>query len=281
MIENSVEQKQLSNAWLVDKNYIQTLKFENKKYLEKTLDIIRIYTYKCPVLILTEWDDENSNIIIHVSGKNYNTPIRLDPDIAPHDIVTLIERDIYHYFPRYEIHSGRQIEVDYSSEEIAELIKERKIDVDDAFNLKKTVDEIDIGVIERVWILDDKFRFVRTEDGNTQEELRISKIPLSEFLKQARRLRSMHLHDFIIENSRLLSVYVPGLVQVKYTGAQLLNFLKINECDLYIYPLQQREDGVVYRYGRFAFLLLNIDKDNAWHLIEHKIRSSVIDLGSE
>lgn len=272
----------MDNKWLQDHQFLDSIDFPDKTYLKEVASTIRVYAFKCPLkYVQFNWNASNKAIDVYLRDKKVGE-ISVDVDVAPHDVVTLIERDLYKYFPQYNITSDEMVTVEYTADEIAELIrKDPSFDIDEVFNLGKTVNKSECGVIERVWILDDKFKFVRTINGKRQEELRISTIPLSEFLGMARKLKQEALQEHIELKSMLLSIYTPRPVEVAYTGDQLENFIKINSNEGFIYPLQSTSAGMLYKYGRYVFLLSEEDKERIMPLIEHKIRRSVIDLGSD
>lgn len=272
----------MDNKWLQDSEFLNSIDFLDKHYLKEVTNVMRVYAYKCPLKYMCfQWNAENRVVDIYVQDKRVGD-VKIDANVAPHDVVTLIERQISKYFPQYHLILNETIDVDYSADEIANFIKtDPDFDVEQIFNMRKTVNKSESGIIERVWILDDKFKFVRIIDGKRQEELRVSTIPITEFLKSARKLKQEALQEHIEANSMLSCIYTPRPVEVNYTGEQLKNFIKINEDEGFVYPLQSTPLGMIYKLGRYVFFLSEADKPEIWPLIEDKIRQTVIDLGSD
>lgn len=243
--------KQKGNWWLSDRHYIDNTSYKDKLYLHELGNEIREYIYKAPIPIVCEWKDDKHAILFEI-GKDNNNLIKVSADISSKDFVTLIESWSKNFYPQYTVEVA--VKTPLSKEEKVEGIKRGLFNLDESFNqyLEEKIKEI--GVITRVFILEDKF----TISVNGKKQVRLTgnystPLPISIFLKNLRNIK-----DSIEKKAYIFNYSTPQNVNVKdkeivinYIGKKLLNFFKINKQELSNYPFLCQEDGYV-KLGRFV-----------------------------
>ncbi len=238
------------NEWLINKDFIEKSSFPDKQYFETLCSKVSKFLLRVPVKnIITSWDNKHHRIFFFY-GNDLIFILNIDSNISYFDTITLIERRLYPYFPHYEC--TVEEEEPYDKNEISDLIINDDIDINEAFQLTKTVTHEEEGVIERIILLDNFF--VLTIDDVKQS--RMSKIQLSEFLLILNSLETgKEKREYIMEQSILIKdeIYDKTL-NLQYSPEMLINFFKIQLPDLYKYPLEQLEQRIrLYRWGRFIF----------------------------
>lgn len=267
------------NTYLSDLDFISSINYHNKEYIQELFTAIKKFLHKLPIPIKSFFDEIKLEVVFEL-GRDFKTNLKINSDISPHDSISLLELELEQFFPRFKI-LGDKIELPYKSDEIARLIKETGISFDSAFNMKKTAQFMEEGIIKRVWLMDDVFKFQHTVNGEIKEKsIRMATIPLSSFLKEF-KLKDDHIErkSFIFNCSKLIREYNPQRIEISYYGERLKNFFKIQSKIMpnkFIYKLTTD----VYTWGKFVFKLPEDDESMA--IIKDKIKTNIelVDLGS-
>lgn len=216
------------NDWLVDETYIaERVKFEDMEYFHTLTDFIHKQLRIWPIPVITTWDPKGHKIWFTVGISN-KWEFKVDVNFSTHDFMRLVEQSLRKLFPQFKI--TETSERNPTAEEVERLLTQGRVDsVDDAFNYKVKESKVDVGMIERVYLLDDQFRLNR----NGKRAMYISTQPLSQFLRTFRTLRrDDEKRAFIIAMSKFISEVKDRDVEIKYEGEMLINFFKINRIDL-------------------------------------------------
>lgn len=216
------------NDWLVDETYIaERVKFENMEYFRTLTDFIHKQLRIWPVPVITSWDPKGGKIWFTV-GMNNKWEFKVDVNYSTHDFMRLVEQSLRKLFPQFRV-TDKTTRAP-NAQEVERLLTSNKVaSADDAFNYKIIDTQVDEGMIERVYLLDDQFRLIR----NGKRGMYISTTPLSQFLRTFRTIkRDDEKRAFISAMSKFISEVKDRDVEIKYEGEMLINFFKVNRVDL-------------------------------------------------
>lgn len=252
-----------NNSWLENSDFIAKIKFKDKYYLETLCFKIAAYIKNAPIPVLASFDVIHNSIYLNVGeNKRFFT---LTTDISYYDFITLMKEWCSQFYPQYKVEVEKEIE--YTDEEIIELVKEKGLTLNDALQERKIIKYIESGIIEKVYFgnnSDNRDCFILNVNGNrqmrTSGNINIGVImPISEFMEKIRRIgieNPIILREFIFTNSKLLyDIKSDGEVLISYSGLQMINFIKINFLSLFNqgYELDQL-DGFTYKWGMFRII---------------------------
>jgi hypothetical protein len=244
-----------NNAWLENKEFIQKSTFEDKYYFEILGKHISNYIKNAPIPIVATYDSVNKRIYFTVGSLSKSWEI--DIDVSYRDYLTIVNRWLYQFFPKYTI--DKQREVSLSEQEIIELrdkaLKEDKqFDINKALTLKKVETYKETGIIEKITLTSDEFIFNLNDEKYVHVSgTRLNPLPLSKFLKTIRKIEGdSEKMEFIEENSTLVKKMGNSLnkIHITYQGKQMLNFFIINYPDLYNKELV-RVEPLEYEWNNF------------------------------
>lgn len=240
-----------SNRWLESPEFISKVKFFDLYYLETLFHKVAAFIKNAPIPILSTWDAQHGSIYLSVGGNKQFFPI--DVNIAYYDYVTVMKRWCSQFYPSYKVQVNTQIP--YTDSEIMLMVKDG-MDLNDAILARKPHSYIEKGVIEKVYIKKEEFIF----NINGQREIRCSGnilegkiIPMSKFMESIRQIKTdEELKTYIFENSKRVSLinYSDEVIEIDYSGNQMINFFKINFEDLQVYELIEI-DPFIYKWGNF------------------------------
>lgn len=264
------------NSWMTDPIFISNIIYKKDKlYLETLLTHLSKYIDKLPIAVISTWDYKHECIYFTVGHENKHF-IKVDPDISYFDFITLCDKWLRQFFPKYSCNVEE--EIPYTDGEVSEMLSEGKLDIDsDLSNLKKKINYSETAIIQRAFILSDNFKIKINDDAY----IRHSKIPISIFLKQLRQMRDssdFEKRKYIMENSLLLSkIENEKEILVDYDHKRMVNFFKINIDENLQNPIESYidETGTEWvRWGRFKFQLLSNEISRIFfHMIEtHKLK---------
>jgi hypothetical protein len=244
--------KKQSNAWLESQEFLKKTGFQDLFYLESLCYHIASFLKNVPLPVVTSHDIGFTNSIFFVVGDKIKNGFKIDTNIAPYDYITLVKRWLYQYYPKYSYKYDEQ--VPYSDEEIIALHKQGQ-DLNDLLQLRKSVQKVEIGIIEKEMRVKDQFILNRNgirelwltgslKDPMTLTEFKDTLLRISDDVE--RRL-------FIFAHARPIQVLDASTkdINVNYIGYQMLNFFKINYDDLKQYEVKEVVP-FVYRWGRFV-----------------------------
>jgi hypothetical protein len=263
------------NSWMIDPVFISRIIYKkDKQYLETLLGHLSKFIDKLPIAVICTWDYKHECIYFTVGHDNKNF-VKVDPDISYFDFITLCDRWLRQFYPKYDCEVVE--EVKYTDNEISEMISEGKIDIEsDLSKLRKKISYKEKAIIQRAFILSDNFKM----NVNGESFIRHSKIPISVFLKELRKLREAtdtEKRDYILSNSLLLSkIENQKEILVDYDHKRMVNFFKINVEDNFDKEVQSYEDdsGIEWiKWGRFRFQLASNEVSRVFfHMLEtHKM----------
>lgn len=216
-------------------------------YYEKLEDAVKKFIIKSPIpLVYKFYDDRPKFEIKHGSNRRI---FDIDYGISYLDYLHLIEKEFYQFFPRFSCEV--EITRNFTEEEIL-LAVEKGMPFEEAYDKKITEKRKEVGIIERVYIVDDQFRL----NLNGKMTIRQStKMPLSHLLK---RLRQSDLindnekkRELILNSSIFITEVKNKPIEINYPPRQLLNFFKIYSDDLKKEKLLALENNQ-YQWGKFV-----------------------------
>ncbi|OQA13758.1 MAG: hypothetical protein BWY64_03502 [bacterium ADurb.Bin363] len=239
------------NAWLESSQFIKEVDYKNKYYLESLCHHIAAFLKNVPVPIISSFDSKHKSIYLIIGKDKKFFP--LDEDISYYDMITCMKQWAMDYYPKYEVSVLKEIPL--TDEEIMALVK-NGMDLNDALVQKKEESLKEIGIIEKVFIKEDKFILSR----NGEKELRISGVslkqpmPLSKFMESVRRIRDWNEKKKFIEENSTFEKFLPSVkeVYVNYSDNQMLNFFSINYKDLRDHQvIVDPSDPLSFKIGKF------------------------------
>ncbi|MCG8670164.1 MAG: hypothetical protein MI867_12170, partial [Pseudomonadales bacterium] len=243
------KEKNYINHWLIDKDFIDSIEFRDKYYIENLFRTIYHFIKKCPLPLVSEWLHNTDEIKIMLGKKEFFHKININ--IAYFDFVTLIERPLRKFYPKYKVEIVESVPL--SSEELKNKVLEG-MDLAEAMEERKDNKYIENAILDRVYFEDDIFR-IKVNDkvifrisGSTKNP-----IGIYSFIKKLKKINTdEEKRDFIEENSIIVSVS-PGEkdIYIDYSDRQMLNFFKINAPDLYQNNIESNGKG--YRWGKYCF----------------------------
>ena len=252
------------NEWLISTNFVAQISYENKMYMNKLFKRVYDLLKELPVPIISSYDPKQNQIyFMFVTHKKSFT---IDEDINIEDYVTLVKRWAIQFFPTYTISTKEWVPL--SSDEVFEKVKKDKIPIEEAVDLKKEVDIIEIGVIESIYLTDDLFRI------NINDKFYIKKshvMRLSDFKGKLKNITNdQEKRDFIFENS--IEVKDEGLLEIifskapyfknmenrviKFKGKKMFNFFSINYPTLKGVSIEKLSE-LVYQWGQYKIYFEN------------------------
>lgn len=258
------------NFWLTDENFLENkIRYSDKEYLGVLFGKIDSYLKQhCPCLVLLTFDTVNNKIYMRV-GQNSTHNLEINNEIASFDFIYLMNKELRKYFPQYEYFN--YFERKPTTDEIVKNIENGITTFDDAYNCLIKDKEIEKGVIEKIYLGDDKFEL----NINGERFLRYTTIPLSEFMYTIKRLgKNDEKRGYIFENSKEITMLFDTDITLStdvYKGNVLLNFFRIRLQDMKKEKLTQRMDGY-YRWGRFR---IKFESDEMKKQVEQILKSEV------
>jgi hypothetical protein len=248
------EKKVVRNGWLTDPTFISKVQYTDKEYLTQLFEQVYKYLTRCPIAVVSSWDHTHKSIYFHVGDNKMAFPV--NTDIAYFDYVTQIDMWLEQFFPSYECEVVQSRP--YTQQEIAELVAEGTMTIEEAFKAQKEDRRTEKGIITRIHVKDDTFKI--NIDG--EDSIRHCDIPATIFIKTLRSNRHMpsnEIRAYIMSNSRFISkVGVGKLIEVDRDWDKMINFFKIQSKRLYKYPLEPLDDGSGlpwYTWYRYKILL--------------------------
>ena len=240
--------KKKPNFWLEDRDFLLKTGFQDLYYLETLCVQISNFIKNIPIPVLTSYDSKHKRIYFSIGSDKKGIPI--NTDVAYPDYITMIRRFLEPFYPKYEVKIKNYISL--SDDDILKKVKEG-MDMNDALNLTQEVFTNEVGVIERIQMLDDQFIL----NVNGERELRISgsiqkPLTLSNFLKEFRLLPIEDRKVFLEDNSTIIKKLPESNkeVLITYQGKQLYKFFEINFPDLKQYTFT-KIDTYIYKWGKF------------------------------
>jgi len=228
-----------SNEWLTNQEFLDGVDFSNKYYFQSLCIYIDNYRKNIPIPIISTWDKQFKQIYFTVGKEKVH--IMIDTEIAYDDYITLVDRQLRQYFPRYEVELKEQIPLD--DNEVLKKVKEEKMTLDDAILLRKEIVKKEVGIIEKVFFIQDTF--IINIDG--KKFLRMSgklenPLPISVFLKILKNIKdNEEKRNFIFNNSRHVDEVIEKTKEINYLGFQMKKFFEINFQDLQDYSFIKME----------------------------------------
>jgi hypothetical protein len=253
--------KRKINWWLEDHDFLSRSNFPDLYYFETVCKHISNMVKNLPIPVLTTYDSKNKSIYFSV-GKIKNSFL-LNTDISYSDYITLIKRGLYQFFPRYEIIYDKEEE--YSEEELWEIVRKDKINLNDALLLRKTSKVKEIGIIEKITMLRDEF--ILSINGDKQVRISGSTympMSLSIFMDKLKVLeKNEDKYNFIFSNSAMVKYLHEDNrdINIVYPGKQMIHFFDINFEDLKNFELVPI-DNFNYRWGKFKITFESLTLKN-------------------
>jgi len=248
--QNLNQKNRKSNFWLEDIDFLKKTNFKDLYYLESLTKHISNFLKNVPIPVLATYDAKYKRIYFSVG--QHKKGFSLDVEIAYYDYITLVKRWLRKFYPQYKV--IYEIEDLLSENEIYEKIKQG-MKFSEAASLTKKVKKTEIGVIEKIKLVEDEFILV----VNGESQLRVSgtlqqPMTLKIFLNELKQISlNEEKRKFIFDHSKLIKI-LPNpnekKILITYSGKQLLNFFKINFEDLKNYDLIEIEP-FYYQWGRF------------------------------
>lgn len=246
-------QKKKVNQWLLDEAFLEKTGFHDMFYLQNLCGVLAKYVEKCPVPVISTWDFKNDKIYF-ILGQTNKYGLKVDVNVSYYDFVTLVHNWLYRFFPAYECEY--KAERPLTPEEIIKEIDAGNFSVDDALDVNKIVDVKEQGVIEKIYITKDEFKI----NINGDLFLRLTTIPISEFLKTIRKIENPN------EKRSYIFSYSTGVFKIpsdstdeiiiNYPDKMLYNFFKINVINLFEEPITLIKKNT-YKWGRFKIEFKN------------------------
>lgn len=220
------------NDWLSDNEFLQKVKFYDKYYLLSLCVYIDNFIKNIPIPCITTWDYRHEQIYFSVGQES--KPFKVDINIAYRDYVTLVQRWLQQFYPKYEVEIEKDIPL--PDNEIWKIVKKDGIRLDDAILITKKIKEKEIGIIEKVFFKEDKFIL----NVNNNRFLMMSGTndficPISTFLPVLRNITDdKEKKNYILNNSKELKLLEKkeDIIEINYPGFQMKNFVEINYSDL-------------------------------------------------
>lgn len=245
--------KMKPNEWLETREFLKKIDFMDEYYLVELCKHLANFLKSIPISVLAEWDRKSNDRLYINVGPNSKS-FEIDTDISYYDFIKLIKNWLIQFFPQYKVEVEE--EVDYTKEEMWEMIKEEGLNPNDVLDMKKKEKREEVGIIERIILKNDEFifnidgdRFIRMSGtlGNV--------LPLSQFLKKLRpdnNLNDEEIRNYILNNSIEIKKYKDSreTIVINYPSHQMLNFFIINLSDMKDEKIV-RTDVKSYRWGKF------------------------------
>lgn len=252
-------QLQRPNWWLTDKDFLNSLKYEDKDYLSKLFeDFRKSFLHICPTPVVVKYLT-NSNSIEFWIGNNNLGSLPIDNTISTLDFCVLAKEKCYRFYPSYDSEFEVETELKRSPQEIVSMMeKNPTLELESLmyYREKRLVKEH--GVIEKVYIKDDQFRIII----NNVPQIRHCKIPLSKFLESLRELmaknidtpeRGLIIKNFIDTHSSVLHEvhFYTDKKKLDIHARQYKNFFRINFPYLKGHELIFNEATNTYEWERY------------------------------
>ena len=243
------------NQWMMDKAQLleKFPNFSDQYYLQELCSHLSAYLRRCPVKVLCIDNGKSNKLIFRV--KSESESFELDPDIAYHDFIFMVERQwLRQFFPSYEFKDSERVVC--TDAEMTSLLENHTVDnllSKTELGYKEQVTK-KFGRITKIALMDDRFK-IETNEGSFW---RITKLPLSQFLDELRTLEDDREKKQWIDSKSTILNQVKGLTQRSYqlthTPKQLLNFFRIRKDSMkkYLVTLLPLVDEV-YQWGPFLF----------------------------
>jgi hypothetical protein len=230
-------------------------------YYEKLEDTVKKFIVKSPIPIVYNFYKDQPKFEIKHGG--IRKVFDIDYGISYLDYLHLIEKQFYQYFPKFSCEV--EVKRDYTEEEILNEI-EKGASFEDVYGKQITEVRTDVGIIERVYIVHDQFRF----NFNNKRMIRQSiKMPLSTLLKTLRHPDTINDHrkkrELILNSSIFVTDVKNKPIEIAYPPRQLLNFFKIYAEDMTNETLSLLQNNI-YSWGRY-----NVKIDSRQLLDEIKV----------
>ena len=263
------------NEWMESKDFLEKLDYHNLYYFESLGKVFSAYIKTIPIPVLTTWDPVHKRIYVHVGEtKRY---FEIDDTVNYFDWTLLVHRWLFHFFPRFEVEE--EVEVELSDEEIMSKVKEG-MKLDDALLLKRNITRKDIGVIDKIQIINDEFVL----DRNGSQYIRISgsidkPLPLSTFLRTLRGVTDdKEKRDYILNYSKEIKTLAEDKkpILVDYPSNMMKNFFVIRYEDIKDFPIEHIYDHQ-YQWERFKIIFEDddIERDCLRYVEQKKLEESV------
>ena len=283
--KDSIEKQKRQNKhwWMIDKEWIEEVDYNNKEYLIELLDHLFTFISTRPIPLLIKWDTNLNNRLWFNIGQ-YSKHYEIDPDIAPFDFTYRAEREfLQSFYPMYKVPVPGYREPSF--DEIRDRIQQGMSFSQASSKIKEIRSEI--GIIDTVYMGEQTFRFII--DGNKTIRMpgrfrggNSLVITLKDFLYKLRKVQEKKIGKTpeecveidkeiksIIENesefSKTLDVERP--ITVDYTGRKMVNFIKIHLPELFKTIMQEEEDGY-FSWGRYRIkFITKALKDECFDII--------------
>lgn len=239
------------NEWLEKKDFIERVDFHDLYYFRSLAKHLSSYLKIIPIPVLTTWDPVHKRIYCSVGqDKKF---FKVDIDISYWDYITMINRWVQQFFPKYEVEIEKE-EALTEDEIINRMEEDPSVLLNDLLLEKKVSTKIEKGIITKIHLTNDEFNL----NINGMEYIRISgninnPMSLSIFLKLFRELKEdTEKRNFIFMNSEELKVISSEKkdIEIDYKGSMMLNFISIQYLDLKEFDFIQNNNGT-YKWGRY------------------------------
>lgn len=247
------------NSWLTDRDFFNSIKYEDKEYLSKLFeDLRKSFLYICPTPVVTKYNTSLNSIEFWIGHNNLGS-IPVDNTFSTLDFCVLAKEKCYKYYPQYTATYKIETQVKRSPQEIVKMMEDDpKLELESLMYVTEEVQVVEHGVIEKVYIKDDQFRIII----DNVPQIRHCKIPLSKFLENLRELtvansdnsnKDLVIKEFIDLNSSILHEvhFYTDKKKLDIHARQYKNFFKINFLYLKQYELTFNQDTNTYEWERY------------------------------
>lgn len=277
-IEEIVVKKKFNNKWLEDKEFLDTVKFDDIFYFKQLAHHLSNYLKIVPIPVLTMLDKKHKSISFMV-GDNKKR-FEMDVNISYRDYITLVHRWIKPFFPCYVVEYEKEEELT-ESEILARVKDNPELKLNDLLQVKEKKIKTEKGMIIKIHITTDEF-VLQVDD---KEFIRISgtienPMSLSGFLRNLRKIKDdREKRDFIFANSEEIKMISQNndKIIVDYEGDRMMNFFIIQYPDLKDVQVVHNTNGS-YTWGNYqiVFQSFSVEQDCIRYLKDRLRRDGVV-----
>jgi len=282
-----------TNSWLVNENFIKRIDFEDKYYLEELFKVLDNFVKVIPISIALSWDKVHKSVYVSI-GQEFKKFFPVSVDVSYKDYCKIIENSIISMYPRYELLLEK--EEFLSNDEIYDIVRETKRDVQEVVHDTKKIKVRRSGIITKIYLTKDEFRFQEMENEHKKVSIRMSGnasnnnfINLSNFLKTI-RMFERSINEEAIDKYKIKDVvykknnFDQEIIDFKKTFENSLTKQQINdiqkeievkkynwimENSTFVREVDLRENEYVVDYD--GKMMINFFKINLNELKQHKI----------
>lgn len=256
-----------TNSWLNNENFIKRIKFEDKYYLTELFKYLENFIKVIPISIALSWDKVHTSIYVSV-GQEFKKYFPVSTDISYRDFCKLIENSIMPMYPRYELEIEKEEYL--SNDEIFDIVQKTGRDIQDVLHDKKKIIVKKSGIITKIYLTKDEFKFQEIEDGIRKTSIRMSGnasennfINLSNFLKTVRELEKRILDNYLNDHNITEIIYKKNnfnqdIIDYRKTFEKVLTKKQIKE----IYKeIEEKKYNFIMKNSTFVREIDNISEN--------------------